>query len=258
MGNYFYNYFVSDAEIIQKHKKHLTEANGRYFRIFCHKCMDISVYFGCSTTLQQCHSYSCSNYDLGMKSLETKRSICLNHSDDIIAVNGQCDICLTTKRSKNWFNEVKQCRGCKKNVCMKCDQKRLHKTKKCKEPELQTRKSGKVINVICDYYDYDIADFFMPNHYFSDYSDYYGGITSDSSPSPTPSPPPKEQMFDYNLIKSTGTQKKSTRKRMKYKSKYISNWKREHDKKGKIKYNKRSNRRKDVSLIIKSDAMDCI
>merc|ERR1712228_828227 len=191
-GNDFYHYFVSDAEIIQKRKEHLSEVNGRYFRIFCNECMDGQVekeyyygndiYYEYNPILSQCHHDSCNNRDLGMLSLTLerivflslgkKRSVCLNRSDDIIAINGQCDICLATKRSREWCNECKQCKYCEKNVCIECDQKRLHqkdKWQRCKEPELQT------IKVICNYY--------QDGWNSDDYSDFYDSWC----PSPSPS-----------------------------------------------------------------------
>jgi len=68
-----------------------------------------------------------------------------------------------------------------------------------------------------------------------------------------------EHLIDYNLIKSSEPRrnrkfvKKLTQKRMKNKSKYRACRKRKNDKKGNIKYRKRSNRRKEISFIIKNE-----
>merc|ERR1712130_399383 len=101
------------------------------------------------------------------------------------------------------------------------------------EPEFHFSESGTAMRVIMERYNrYDDRN--------SDHGDYYRG-----SPSTTPEPMIKEQKFDYYLFKDTGTQKN--------RRKYKLNWKRQNDKKGNIKYKKRSNRRKDISLMIKNE-----
>merc|ERR1719242_981490 len=61
-----------------------------------------------------------------MKSSEARDIICLNHKEDIIAVHGQCDYCHKLMKSKDWLDELKQCKTCKKNICQNCREDGCH------------------------------------------------------------------------------------------------------------------------------------
>merc|ERR1712228_580869 len=242
-----------------------TQSNGRFFRIFCNECSQChGILKDCSSVRDICQRWDrwCMNRDVGMLSSKTNRSVCLNHkADDVIAIYGQCDICLKTKRLKNWLNELVQCKMCKKNICASCDKMKLHKDEKC--DEFQRRELEKFNAMDYDYYDSyenghhffysEISDYDYRQHKYIHYHRHE--FVSDGY---------NEQLVDCDRFlikpvkrlqpsKNRKFVKKSTRKRMKNKSKYKAYWKRQHDKKGNIKYNKRSNRRKEISFLIKSE-----
>merc|ERR1719361_223238 len=295
-GKHCYNYMVSDPEAIQKHKKHLTCVNGRYFRVFCSECSCTDAYGGSDYSEYRkledcrCHKYeeegSCGNLDLGMLSSETQRIVCLNHKEDVIAVNGQCDYCFKLMRSKKWINGLKQCNTCQKNICQDCREEGCHdeceeeqrmKWKKLQKYEtdsfyyydaseygLYYFQCEKAYDEWCDcpwYREYDVRRSYDYNVFVSDNDadDYVSYVTkyieidfvSDGY---------NEHLLDYDFVKSADkTQKnknfvkKSSRKRMKNKKKYGSYQKRQLDKRGN---NKRSKRRREIKNIIKNEMLN--
>merc|ERR1712130_1062745 len=156
----------------------------------------------------------------------------------------------TTKQSKNWLKELKKCNWCKKNICVRCDKMKLHKNEQCdKYPEHQRQmtrvyywRSYKTF----EYYDRDECAYYTVyynNEYdfkycWNNYCKYEYEMDDRMTLN--------EHLIDYNLIKSS-----EPRRNRKFVKKLTQ--KRKNDKKGNIKYRKRSNRRKEISFIIKNE-----
>ena len=229
-----YGYHVSNSEVIEKHKNYLANINDKYWRLICKECTNGNVLQRCKNKHRYYDSYGrpcryrgrrCDNSDVGIISLKSERPryVCLNHDDDIIAATPQCDICSVSKPSINWFNTgLRDCKRCKKKVCKRCNENGSH------HAVCHKVKSNHHIGSQCKEVKNEI-DLMYNNVVIRD-----------------------DDWAKYKMCGGNNP-KKSSRKRMKNKRKCKSYWKQQNDKEGNVKYNKRSNRGKLFSIMLKNE-----
>merc|ERR1712228_526456 len=146
-GNEFYYYFVTNTEAIQRHKQYLANANGKFFRIFCHKCHIYNV-------LNDCCESKCDNREVKTISLDKLRngghmgmqrsSTCFAHNANIVPFDSinKCSSCskecyewdifdsyynyygeeYIMNKAKAWLNEMIECKQCNKRFCKECQE----------------------------------------------------------------------------------------------------------------------------------------